>query len=582
MAGLSTMSRITFLVSLLSTLILNFQISSAQAGSPDTTKIIKKFDWRAVHGANVPPKNTSIPTYYDGDPGGSGWMTPTDVQACNQCWAFSAVHATEALVNLYYNRHLDLELSEQEVASCSGGNASYDCQNGGSVYRKRGGSALGYIIDNGVSEEDCFPYVGEFPECSEKCANPELNIRIAGVTALTFNYDEVKLALIKHGPFVGCVDSEITGEDLGHCVVTVGFDENPVTGEIIWIYKNSYGDNYQERIDYGPGYGGLPVPLEYVNNLYSLNTPIYSNNVYKIACNDKDGDGFYNWGISKEMPETCPQGIPSTKDCDDSNPNRVFRNRNGHCLKTCSTQSDCDDDDECTTDTCTDLGCEYQRIPGCGDCLSVEGTLAELEKSGHLYKGEYGPYEDCSACSFYCLFPWGCKKTVDHYYHALGSGEKVGFSSEAKVKLYSIEHSFVWSTTECKQSPTCDNVNCDDGDDCNGIEYCEAGLCYPGKPIVCDDGNSCNGTEYCEDGLCYPGESLICDDGKFCNGQETCDADFGCQAGKKACANNQTCDETNDLCIDAHCGVARSWCRNDADCCSSDCKVMLFGFGFCR
>jgi hypothetical protein len=38
-----------------------------------------------------------------------------------------------------------------------------------------------------------------------------------------------------------------------------------------------------------------------------------------IRCVDLDNDGYYNWGIGPK-PETCPDGCPEERDCDDSDP----------------------------------------------------------------------------------------------------------------------------------------------------------------------------------------------------------------------------------------------------------------------
>ena len=124
------------------------------------SSLIDYFDWRNRHGAN-----DLYSPYYDGDTAGSGWMTSITSQRCADCWAHSAVGATEALANLYFNQHLDvnfgLDLAVQDVVSCSGGGT---CAHGGSP-----GTALWFIANTGLVDEDCFPYVGGDPPCSNKC-----------------------------------------------------------------------------------------------------------------------------------------------------------------------------------------------------------------------------------------------------------------------------------------------------------------------------------------------------------------------------------------------------------------------------
>jgi len=35
------------------------------------------------------------------------------------------------------------------------------------------------------------------------------------------------------------------------------------------------------------------------------------------------------------------------------------------------------------------------------------------------------------------------------------------------------------------------DAECDDGEACNGLETCSAGVCQPGTPLDCDDGDAC-------------------------------------------------------------------------------------------
>jgi len=93
------------------------------------------FNWRSRHNANQ-----SDSPYYDGDESGTGWMSPVVCQGkgcwfdgeflCNvsqsecdalggdyrtaaTCWIFGPVAYVEGLTNLYYNEHIDIDLSEQ-------------------------------------------------------------------------------------------------------------------------------------------------------------------------------------------------------------------------------------------------------------------------------------------------------------------------------------------------------------------------------------------------------------------------------------------------------------------------------------
>ncbi|MCD4761068.1 hypothetical protein K8R42_04180, partial [bacterium] len=127
------------------------------------------------------------------------WMTPVKNQHildennyidvnCGSCWAFGAVGAVEANINLYFNQKLDIDLAEQDLVSCSN---TRGCHGG---YTN---DAMQYIEDIGVVDEACFPYIatddsclsyqGEplkecFSRCPEdKCINSEYRLwKISG------------------------------------------------------------------------------------------------------------------------------------------------------------------------------------------------------------------------------------------------------------------------------------------------------------------------------------------------------------------------------------------------------------------
>ncbi len=139
--------------------------------------------------------------------------------------------------------------------------------------------------------------------------------------------------------------------------------------------------------------------------------------------------------------------------------------------------------------------------------------------------------------------------------------------------------------------PCTDDSNCNDGNACNGEEFCHLGACHGGVPISCDDGNECNGREVCDpsnggmclkspgvrcpednpcaEGICRPDflcvyrarpDGTPCDDGNLCTGL---DPENG-----GPCAPGRVCDE----CVAGRCTAplnevaARLACENDNVC----------------
>jgi len=190
------------------------------------------FDWRNAYGEN--------------------WVTSAKHQgACASCWAFAAVGVAESALNIY-NRWptLDLDLSEQDVTSCSGAGS---CAGGGSD-----NIALSYIRDTGVVNETCFPYVASQVACSGKCSDGKqyhIQDKLTIVEGIDGVDKEAAIkALLKYGPstaqiraytdlfsYVSGIYEPSVGTDNGaHIINVIGYNE---TGDY-FIVKNSYGTGW--------------------------------------------------------------------------------------------------------------------------------------------------------------------------------------------------------------------------------------------------------------------------------------------------------------------------------------------------
>jgi len=321
--------------------------------------IISDFDWRNRHGAN----NPSSP-YYDGDNiDFSGWNTTrAEYQIAPNCWAFAPVYSMEALINLYYNQHLNINLSEQDVISCSGGqgyppaptpqNPDPDPCVGGIT-----SIAVQYLKNTGVVNESCFPYSGlctdQMPACTVKCSNPQYVFKASGsFSSYSPTEDNTKEKIITNGPIVGTVNQ------WGHAMSLEGYGKvreddiimsgnvpfsdapevlvvqgSPDIGKTYWIFKNSWGSWGSDHTPY----------MKLIMNLSNLY--LFWNTV-PLTCSgsqalteedrkwlDQDGDGYYWWGIGIK-PADCP-GDPNQEDCDDSDPILGPYDENYYCSLIC-------------------------------------------------------------------------------------------------------------------------------------------------------------------------------------------------------------------------------------------------------
>ncbi len=265
---------------------------------------------------------------------GEDWVTPVKNQGgCNGCWAFGTTAAAELLVNLYYNRHLDYDLSEQNIISCTVGS----CNDGGEP-----GSALDYTRDIGIVMEDCFPYTASDQDCSEMCSNPLERIKIDHWTAdnlYSYSVDDQKRKIINGATSVRIKPWKHFMQAVGYKVLEEGDNlfladakdevsdidstfwitlerNNPLIGQTAWQCKNSWGEDWGDN-----GYVYLTGNWKAMN-MYSLHGPVrcLKLNEADILCTDNDGDGYYCWGMGpKPYRRYCPD-CPDEPDGDDSDP----------------------------------------------------------------------------------------------------------------------------------------------------------------------------------------------------------------------------------------------------------------------
>jgi hypothetical protein len=332
-----------------------------------TYDIAPRFDWRSRHGADQEGSS-----YYDGDTTGSGWMTPVRCQEgcwvetteewlciteseCNQlgglwrttgaCTSFSTIATVEGFANLYYNQHVDFDLSEQQLASNPMGNPPYDnCGSflvGGSV-----GENYEVFVDYGVIGEDDFPFQGDSVPCDQQQYPPDENVSLFDFHQYNdsqLSPEIIKKLLIEHGPITWTGLHPYTPN---HALTLVGFDVLTVgdkytigwdeilevgprhsrTDVPIWIFKDSYGinsrlDGYFYVILDGDGPISLHFPEKGVEEaIMSLN---YGDE--DIMIRDEDNDGYLSWGIGD-----C-EGCPGERDGDDNNPSLGPMDENGFC-----------------------------------------------------------------------------------------------------------------------------------------------------------------------------------------------------------------------------------------------------------
>ena len=284
---------------------------NTETRSATTNTYVSNWDWRTRHGKN--------------------WMTDAKAQGfCPSCWAFAAVGVVESYINLYYNRLIHPNLSEQELIAC----LNAGCQ-GGYV-----SSALNYIKHNGIVNEQCFHYnIADSLNCGGKCNNPDTLVYINNYVSINKNdINWIKYYLFKN-PLVMNIKAPwrhsvvLTGyktievgdiihfadqADIDSCITVDSVLHQNLIGQTVWLLKNNKGIGWGEM-----GYMYAIVntsSISYISEVYSptgnITCTVLDND--GIICSDADGDGYYFWGIGNK-PSWCPDWIPGIKDGDDSN-----------------------------------------------------------------------------------------------------------------------------------------------------------------------------------------------------------------------------------------------------------------------
>lgn len=318
------------------------------------------------------PKKVAPTTFTWQTAHGENWMTSVKNQGqCGSCWDFSGIGTMEARINVYFNRHLNVDLSEQillscyKVGGCGGGQPT-------TVFD----AAISGVL--GIVPESCLPYTARDDTACNLCANWEnLSWRVNGSTEDIQSYlgtNASQQKLYEYGPM------SITYRSWNHAMVAVGYSKTAKT----WTVKNSWGSGW--------GSGGYSTVADLPTNnreFHFVEGPIIPpNSSINVSCVDKDGDGYCNWGVGP-MPGSCsPSCNQIFEDCDDSKKSITINctscnftyARCAEIGKECGVYQDpiCGKTLNCTSlvapkpdDVCTSAGKFLKAVSNCSDLQAI-------------------------------------------------------------------------------------------------------------------------------------------------------------------------------------------------------------------
>jgi uncharacterized repeat protein (TIGR01451 family) len=236
----------------------------------------------------------------------------------------------------------------------------------------------------------------------------------------------------------------------------------------------------------------------------------------------------------------------------------------------CRFNSDCNDTNRCTGDTCPDGTCHFDPVPNatpCADSTVCNGD--ETCQAGACIPGTALLCNDGDACTAdSCDNVVGCV-TTPHVNGTPCPDATLCNGNETCINVVCTPG----TPLDCNDNNLCtvdtcdpllgcisqllpDGASCADSDLCNGQETCVAGACTPGIPLVCDDldvctDNGCNPLTGCV----FPFNTAPCDDMLFCTVGEACNQGV-CGGGIP-----RDCTILNNSCNSGSCNEAAGACE---------------------
>jgi hypothetical protein len=304
-------------------------------------------------------------------------------------------------------------------------------------------------------------------------------------------------------------------------------------------------------------------------------------------------DGLTECDAHKATQEIC-DGIDNDCDSDTDEPDEV----GGNYINLCN------DDNPCTTDTCTGSeGCTHEPLSE-GECADGDACTVGDHCEAGICEGLPVICDDDNDCTDdFCDGLGGCKTEFNSV--ECNDGDACTVADTCK------EGTCVGVAVDC----TCQNdADCGPDDDnlCNGTIYCDTdsfpytckvapdsvvvcpvpadlsiclgvvcnsttGTCgtEPAhEGYACDDGDACTVGEHCSAGACSDGVAPLCNDGNPCT-DDSCDGTEGCLfvPNSKPCSDDNVCT-LGDLCSEGTClpGTGTLWCDDLNSCTDDSCQ----------
>lgn len=177
------------------------------------------------------------------------YITPVkDQKEQGPCHVFASVAAVEAMAHIFYNKSefatANLDLSERQLYTIGG--CGMECTASDVKH------ALVYIRDNGIIDNDSYPFKTQEPYCASDCFESyRFTVTIPGLDSLeTISCEtDLKKAIMDYGPIIVRLPGEDSngkkascilhpgGDCVSHSILVVGWRSQPF---FEWNIKDSW------------------------------------------------------------------------------------------------------------------------------------------------------------------------------------------------------------------------------------------------------------------------------------------------------------------------------------------------------
>jgi len=258
---------------------------------------------------------------------------------------------------------------------------------------------------------------------------------------------------------------------------------------------------------------------------------------------------------------TCYDGIDN--DC-----NNLTDSADPKC-RACTQDSECNDFNLCTQDSCTGGVCKntpYADNTSCSDNLYCNGI--EKCQSGVCVAGQKVFCDDNDPCTVdtcdetqkKCTFTLTPRPGLEGPPGNANCSDALDNDCDRLIDLADPDCRGCDNDLQCKGSDPCKNYYCNPP-----TKMC--GETVKSEGAVCDDGTGtfCGGSKTCKSGICSQNVAIVCNDNNVCTTDTCSEALKQCIftpiSGCQVCTDNVICNDNNpctqDLCISGRCQITQ-------------------------